>query len=89
MTSRLIKRVQKLETKESALPWIPVRLFKFDMTARRIPPNERKVNPSYDLKKPDFKTCCEFGRRNIEAIKAIRTAKLAGKNVLKIIRTIV
>jgi hypothetical protein len=89
MISKMVKRVEKLETQKKAQAWVAVRLLKFAMDVRRMPPDKRKMRSDYKPRKLDFETCVEFGKRNIKAIEAVRTARLKGKEISKIIRAIV
>ena len=41
------------------------------------------TNTNYLIKEPDFNTCCDYGRWNGEAAKAVRRAKAEGKTIKK------
>lgn len=88
MKAVLARRVEKLEAKTNVQPRVWIWFSKFDMKMLRTPLNVQKFFPDHDFSKPDRETCRKLGQWNIEAVKALKSAKAAGKkDILKIVDT--
>ena len=67
MKAALTRRVKKLEAKSTVSTLVYVTFSKFDM----------------QKSKPSRETCRKIGQRNIKAVKAMRSARAAGKDIWK------
>lgn len=84
MKASLIRRIEKLELKAKPAQWVSKPIFKFAMNYRRDPKARKqgRLNPDYQIKEPDPDTCREYGQRNVEVVKEMRSAKAEGKEVV-------
>jgi hypothetical protein len=87
MKASLTKRIEILENKSGIKSTVWVTFLKFDMRTLRTPPNIQKYFPNHDFSKPDRETCRKYGRQNIKAAKAMKEAKIAGKDIMKLVDT--